>query len=75
MQGLRLYPVVVLALFFAAAVMIIGILPSFVPMTGSFDSWQSAACKVIGASLMFGLTWLFVRRAPATRAALGLAPS
>ena len=75
MQVFRLQPIAVLALFFAAAVIVIGFLPSFVPMTGRFDSWQSATCKVIGAGLMFGLTWLFVRRDPVAKAMLGLAPN
>lgn len=72
MQVFRLKPMALLALFFAAAVLVIGFLPSFVPMTGRFDSWQSAMCKVIGAGLMLAVTWLFVRHDPATRVMLGM---
>jgi membrane protease YdiL (CAAX protease family) len=75
MPVFRLHPSAVFALFFAAAVLMIGFLPSFVPMTGRFDSWQSATCKVVGAGLMFGLTWLFVRSDPAARAMLSMAPN
>jgi hypothetical protein len=50
-----------LLLFIAAAFLVIGFPPSFAPGAGAFDRVEPAICKTIGAALMLGLTWLFVR--------------
>jgi hypothetical protein len=72
MQGTKTSALAVLLFFIAAAFLVIGFLPSFVPGTGAFDRVESAVCKIAGAALMLGLTWLFVRRDPAARAMLAV---
>lgn len=62
MQRFKPRPFLALLLFVIAAFFIIGTGPMFVPMAGPFDRPEAAIWKVIGAALMFGLTWLFVRR-------------
>ena len=71
----KLWPLGLLLLFVAAAYAVIGVGPSFVPFAGTFDRLAPAVCKIIGAILLFGLTWLFIRRDQASQAMLGLRPS
>ena len=75
MQASKLRSLGLLFLFIAAAFLVIGVGPSFVPFAGTFDRPEPAICKIIGAALLFGLTWCFVRRDRANRAMLGLGPS
>lgn len=72
MQGFKPQPILLLLLFVAAAFVIIAVGPMFVPMAGPFDRPEAAIWKVIGAALMFALTWWFVRRDPYARAMLDL---
>ena len=59
-------------LFVVAAFVVIGAGPMFVPMAGPFDRPEAAIWKMIGAALMFALTWWFIRRDPYSRAILDL---
>jgi membrane protease YdiL (CAAX protease family) len=72
MQGFKPQPLLVLLLFVIAAFVIIGAGPMVVPMAGPFDRPEAAIWKIIGAALMFALTWWFVRRDPYARAMLDL---
>ena len=72
MTGFKLQPILVLLLFVAAAFVVIGFLPSFIPGTNAFDRVEPAICKIVGAALLFGLTWVFIRRDVASRAMLDL---
>ena len=72
MRGFKPQPILVLLLFVVAGFVIIGTGPMFVPMAGPFDRPEAAIWKVIGAALMFALTWWFVRRDPYARAMLDL---
>lgn len=73
MRAFQRQPVLLLLLLFiAAAHLVIGVGPSFVPMTHAFDRWEPAICKIVGAALMFGLTWWFIRRDSLSRAMLDL---
>lgn len=72
MRDTKPQPVLLLLLFVAAAFVVIGIGPMFVPMAGPFDRPEAAIWKVIGAALMFALTWWFIRRDPYARAMLDL---
>lgn len=62
MKVTKISAMAVLLLFIAAAFLVIGFLPSFVPGAGAFDRLEPAVCKIVGTALMLGLTWLFVRR-------------
>lgn len=73
MRALEFKPILLLLLFIAAAFAVIGIGPSFVPMAHTFDRVEPAICKVLGGSLMFLLTWLFIRRDGEARGMLDLA--
>jgi membrane protease YdiL (CAAX protease family) len=75
MQASKLWPLGLFFLFVAAAYLVIGVGPSFIPFAGSFDRLEPAICKIIGAILLFGLAWLFIRRDQASQAMLGLRPS
>ena len=68
----KISAIALLLLFIAAAFLVIGFLPSFVPGAGAFDRVEPAVCKIVGAALMIGLTWLFLRRDLAARAMLDL---
>jgi membrane protease YdiL (CAAX protease family) len=70
MRAFQPRPVLLLLLFIGAAHIVIGVGPRFVPMTHTFDRWEPAVCKVIGAALMFGLTWWFIRRDALSRTML-----
>ena len=72
MRRFKPQPILVLLLFVAAAFVVIGAGPAFVPMAGPFDRPEAAIWKIIGAALMFALTWWFVRRDPYARDMLDL---
>ena len=72
MQGFKLQPILVLLLFVLAGFVIVGAGPMFVPMAGGFDRPEAAIWKIVGAALMFALTWWLVRRDPYSRAMLDL---
>ena len=72
MRTFRPQPILVMLLFGVAAFVVIGAGPMFVPMAGPFDRPEAAIWKLIGAALMFALTWWFIRRDPYSRAMLDL---
>lgn len=72
-RSFELKPILPLLLFAAAAYFVINLLPMpFGPRANAFDSAEASIAKLMGAALLGGLTWCFVRRNSASRRALGL---